>query len=855
MKKLSFFLAMAGLLLSGCSHDDFSAQTDELAKQEELAKIRENAEKIFGKIDSRQDWNSATRGKVSITADADLEGIVKVQILTESPFLNPDARVLSEATASAGQTVELSFDAPNVYNRLFAACVNNKGVYYSKGFNVGQQQVSFRAATRGFRAPVASYNFPDLSLFALDIAQSSPSFGAMRSIKANEGETTNSIDLWKGKGWENERLWRLAANTTADNGEWYVSTYKNNTDPIDGIRRNLGGITEAEKTNLNDIFNTFLYPEDAKAKNSRKDNLKIIREAAIFNLMDNNLISTGEPLTVVPVQAFSTEIDRCELYYYYFNPADLVGMDEAQTVQYLKDLPKFKAFKVSQITTGNSPEEFFRNEEYLLPYYGDAPLVDMDLLSDYQTDGKVYRIRNGAQIDGTDYYLTYENNQNNRLIPFYDEDNAELSYQLWQVFKKADGSCYLYNFGIRAFLYYNIGKNGKNDDWLPYFTPDNYLTPDCYPFVIEGNHICRSTNTALRLGSDIGVKDNKGVWTDKTGDAANCEWYFDEYTGSKNMTLLSQLKQAKSNKVQAKSFAIPKGYRVSFMLRKTTSNPDAWKNHYYNWHANGGPYTHNANGECYGDGRLNTELNRFPGHFNSSVKTFSMQEDDPRIAMFTANGKTYMAFEDGSDCNFNDMIFEVSNGVTLTDEPIVVEPAAYTMCFEDRLEHADYDMNDLVLRATRLSETQIQLSVVALGGDDQLQIQVPGSTMLASRELHELFGIKAGEMFINTVKGQEWKEPVSEVFNVEKGTSIVDFLQQITLKNLTTQKTITLPEAGEPPFAIIVPLSFQYPLEHIDITQAYPSFKQWAQDMTQGTDWYKTCEDDKVYPDMFADEE
>ena len=135
MKKLSFFLAIAGLLLSGCSHDDFSAQTDELAKQEELAKIRENAEKIFGKIDSRQDWNSATRGKVSITADADLEGIVKVQILTESPFLNPDARVLSETTASAGQTVELSFDAPNVYNRLFAACVNNKGVYYSKGFN------------------------------------------------------------------------------------------------------------------------------------------------------------------------------------------------------------------------------------------------------------------------------------------------------------------------------------------------------------------------------------------------------------------------------------------------------------------------------------------------------------------------------------------------------------------------------------------------------------------------------------------------------------------------------------------------------------------------------------------------
>lgn len=490
-----------------------------------------------------------------------------------------------------------------------------------------------------------------------------------------------------------------------------------------------------------------------------------------------------------------------------------------------------------------------------MPYYGDAPLIDMQTLDEYETDGKIYRIRNGAQLDGKDYYLSYENNDNNRLITYYDEDHPELAYQMWQVFKKADGSCYLYNIGVRAFIYYNPKKNSNNkDDWYPYFTPENFLMPGVEPFVMVGNQLKRSSGD-IGMGSDLGLQNNKGVWMDKKGDTANNQWYFEEYTGSKTFTKLTQLKRAATTTVTAKSYAIPKGYRVAFMLRKLSSYNESWKSHYYNWNSKGGPYTSNANGECYGDGRLNAELNLFPGHFYSSMQYYSMQATDPRIAMFAANGKTYMAFEDGTDCNFNDMIFEVSNGVTLTDEPLVVEPAAYTMCFEDRPGYADYDMNDLVLRATRLSETQIELSVVALGGDDALQIQGLDGSKLASKELHELFGVQAGSGFINTVKGQAWKEPVSEVFTVGKDVSIVDFLKQISLKNVTTDKTISLPAQGEPPFAVIVPLSFQYPLERVCITKAYPQFQQWAQDSTQGTDWYLTLDPDTVYPDMFAEEE
>mgnify|MGYP006935983637 CR=1 FL=1 len=54
------------------------------------------------------------------------------------------------------------------------------------------------------------------------------------------------------------------------------------------------------------------------------------------------------------------------------------------------------------------------------------------------------------------------------------------------------------------------------------------------------------------------------------------------------------------------------------------------------------------NGCCYGDGRLNTEINQLPGHFGSAHTKYSMELDDPRIAMFEANNKSYMTFEDGS---------------------------------------------------------------------------------------------------------------------------------------------------------------------------------------------------------------
>ena len=79
-----------------------------------------------------------------------MNDIVKVQILTEAPYFNEDARVLNEAPVSNSQSISLTYDCPSDYTELVAACVDSKGVYYIAAFNAGDTQVNFqkRAMTR-----------------------------------------------------------------------------------------------------------------------------------------------------------------------------------------------------------------------------------------------------------------------------------------------------------------------------------------------------------------------------------------------------------------------------------------------------------------------------------------------------------------------------------------------------------------------------------------------------------------------------------------------------------------------------------------------------------------------------------
>ena len=374
MKKL-LSLAVFGLVLSGCTKGFDAPEptpeptpdptpTNNKATQEE---INANVAKVFGTtFSSDQDWSSTTKYTVSIAADAPMSDIVKVQILTEAPYLNEDARVLNEATTSKGQSVSLTYDCPVEYTELVAACVDSKGVYYVAGFKAGDAQVNFqKAAQARTRAAYTLPTPPTAANLKMQYANSYPTYNAIRTQKAGQTGENNNIKPWLNSGWENERIWML--NNEGGNDSWNVA---NST-----VFRSVS-ITPEEKSGLETIF-AALGGKNASDTNHKAINLTTIRNSPVYELTKNYLISDGKaPITVTPVLMLSTEIANSNLYYYYFDPADLNDKNEEQQIAFLKSLPKFKCVDCAQTKTAggidkNNKGVFFKAHEYLLPYYGD----------------------------------------------------------------------------------------------------------------------------------------------------------------------------------------------------------------------------------------------------------------------------------------------------------------------------------------------------------------------------------------------------------------------------------------------------------------------------------------------------
>ncbi|WP_288286842.1 DUF4842 domain-containing protein [uncultured Prevotella sp.] len=702
MKKLHLVLmTAASLLFVNCmNHDDDMNVNIPLDKNA----VSENAKELFGEIDPSQDWSSITQGSIIVTADADLKDIEKVQILTESPFSNSNAFVLNEANVSKGQKVKLVYDAPNVYDTLFAACISKDKTYYVKVFSVNDSEVSFTepAASRMNRAGEQN-QYPNLS----DIVLGAPekSINALRAeasaadpkkpyvIIYDKGDKDNGgsnriNESWADGSWANDQLW--AATDGSSNG-WTIANGE--------IKK-----TVSEKTDLNTlkwIVNYYLPKTGAEyttGTGNKSNNWKSIVEGTnYFKQYKNHFYTDGNPLTIIPLQMNTTEGKYNTVYYYYFPASKLDEFktkedpDEAMAA-YIKTLPKFKAIK------GYQDANFTRKTQYLLPYYGD-----------------------GAVTEGT----------------------------------------------------------------------------------------------------------------------------------------------------VAENLSIPANYLVGFMNQKIYSEPDQ---------------KHEAieqcmNGDTYGFGPLNKATNTIFGHYFSSMSTdvtmqstkiksdgsketqtqngstpYGMTWDSPRIGILSANNKVFMCFEDGCDCNFSDMIIEISSGVEVTNDPVEPEAVAYTMCFEDEPEVADYDMNDVVLRAVRKNESDIQISLIACGANDELLLQgyKDNNLLNGTKEVHKFFGVTPGDKFVNTVVGENYFTPKTITLKIDNSVNIADFLKSISLKNVKTGQTISMPKNGEPPYAIIVPLNFRYPVERCSIISAYPDFVKWAQNRNEATDWYLNGVENRLYPDMFS---
>ena len=270
-------------------------------------------------------------------------------------------------------------------------------------------------------------------------------------------------------------------------------------------------------------------------------------------------------------------------------------------------------------------------------------------------------------------------------------------------------------------------------------------------------------------------------------------------------------------------YDFPAGYKIGFMVRAKTTAENLAKQ-----------------GELYADGRLNNDINNY-GNFKSS----KMGTDGPRAAWLTLNDKMLLCWESGTDTDFNDIVMEVEGGVEGFISFPFPEYNEYTYCFEDT-ELGDYDMNDVVIKAVRKSDTQIQYSIVACGGWDELFVRnINVGAIKDDAEVHALFGKKPLQ-FVNTESDVAPASVITVTKTVPSTFSFLDSTTDPYIFNKTTGKTIYLSRKGEDPHGIMIPNDFKYPLEKVCIKDAYLEFNNWGKNSVSSTKWYTNPVIDKV---------
>lgn len=271
------------------------------------------------------------------------------------------------------------------------------------------------------------------------------------------------------------------------------------------------------------------------------------------------------------------------------------------------------------------------------------------------------------------------------------------------------------------------------------------------------------------------------------------------------------------------SFQFPAGYSIGFMLRSNLTQ-----------------YNGQKQGEIWGDGRMNNELNKY-GHFKSS----GLKDGDPRMAWLTVNEKDVLCIESGTDKDVNDLIVSVSGSYELVDIPPYIEKNFYTFLFEDtKGSETDYDENDVVIKATREDNTHVKYILMASGANDELYLhQVNGEVINQNVEVHKIFGSDS-RGFINTeTKNYPY---VEDLVIVSPSFSFLDPNCQPILENRTKGYNIQVSRAGEAPMAIMIPYDFKWSKERIRIDKSYPLFGNWGRNMIESTDWYLYPEEDLV---------
>ena len=200
-------------------------------------------------------------------------------------------------------------------------------------------------------------------------------------------------------------------------------------------------------------------------------------------------------------------------------------------------------------------------------------------------------------------------------------------------------------------------------------------------------------------------------------------------------------------------------------------------------------------------------------------------------------------------------------GEAYTPEPetdIPAETQAYTYLFEDMTEVAgDYDFNDCVASVTTPIDGALTLTLWAAGCTKTLDLCLKATAgnsdniRVLVADVGRAFTTPAGQKsdgyIVNTETqamspGEIYCRPVTvRVDNLPEGFTltangdffITDAHGQVHIPAFTDGF-----HAGDVPYALRVPGSWQWPVEYIPVTSVYFGFEQWARNATAETNWW-----------------
>lgn len=258
------------------------------------------------------------------------------------------------------------------------------------------------------------------------------------------------------------------------------------------------------------------------------------------------------------------------------------------------------------------------------------------------------------------------------------------------------------------------------------------------------------------------------------------------------------------------------------------------------------------------------------------------ETDRQRVKVFMLNGYVFVACEDGNDWDYNDRLYWMPYGQDRVEKATVVPvkpeptiPQVWTYAWEDNTmegnDRCDYDMNDCVIEVNEKADdpTMLEITIVALGAtrdlwlgfenkngksiSDYQPVFAEGDHSQDANELHKLMNASSGEM-VNTGNGTRTVEPFKATVKKPAG---FDFQTCSFVLGAKVRKEMQgayehdyymlhVSAAGTDPHGIVIPGKWQWPVERMRVTEAYPDFGKWASDHTQAKDWYKRPEQGKV---------